>query len=36
MVHLDIKPANIGYSPYFQKEVFIDFGFSEFLEEDLG
>ena len=28
MVHLDIKPQNFGFSPFYQKPVFIDFGLS--------
>jgi hypothetical protein len=36
MVHLDIKPANIAYSNYFKKWVFLDFGFSEIIEENPG
>jgi serine/threonine protein kinase len=28
IVHLDIKPENILYSPTFGKEVFIDFGYT--------
>lgn len=28
IIHFDIKPDNILFSPYFQKAVFIDFGFS--------
>lgn len=28
LVHLDIKPANISYSPLFQKHIFLDFGLS--------
>jgi serine/threonine protein kinase len=36
LVHLDIKPDNIAYSPHFKKWVFLDFGFSEFIEEKLG
>jgi serine/threonine protein kinase len=36
LVHLDIKPENLAYSPYFKKNVFIDFGFSQFINESLG
>ena len=28
IVHFDIKPDNIMFSPHFKKPVFIDFGFS--------
>ena len=31
IVHSDINPSNIMFSPKFQKAVFIDFGFSELL-----
>jgi serine/threonine protein kinase len=34
--HLDIKPMNIMYSPSAKELVFIDFGFSGFIEEALG
>ena len=36
VVHRDIKPSNIMYSPIFKKYVFIDFGCSEGLKENLG
>ena len=36
VVHMDIKPENIGYSPHHKKFVFIDFGFTEFIQEDVG
>jgi len=29
VVHLDIKPENIGFSPSLQEPVFIDFGLSK-------
>lgn len=35
-VHLDIKPDNIAFSRYFNKWVFLDFGFSDFIYEKLG
>ena len=35
-MHLDIKPDNIRYSTSYQKYVFIDFGFSRFIKEDIG
>ena len=34
LVHLDIKPANIAFSPRFNKWVFIDFGLSRFIREE--
>jgi serine/threonine protein kinase len=36
IVHLDIKPENIMLSPSFRKPVFIDFGFSSLIEEQIG
>jgi hypothetical protein len=36
IVHLDIKPANIAYSNFYQKWIFLDFGFSEIIKENLG
>jgi serine/threonine protein kinase len=36
IVHLDIKPENIGFSPLIFSPVFIDFGFSKVLKEELG
>jgi serine/threonine protein kinase len=36
IVHRDIKPANIMYSPTHQRNVFIDFGCTEFIGEELG
>ena len=36
IVHNDINPSNIMYSPTYQKAVFIDYGFSQILEEDIG
>lgn len=35
-VHSDIKPNNCMYSTSFEKNVFIDFGVSEFLPSFLG
>ena len=35
-VHMDIKPDNIAYSPHHKKFVLLDFGFAEFLREDVG
>lgn len=34
--HGDIKYDNIGWSPKFKKFVFLDFGFSKFINEELG
>ena len=36
LVHLDIKDENIMYSPYFNKLVFIDFGLSKFIKQEVG
>lgn len=36
IIHYDIKPENIVYSKAFGKFVFIDFGLSEVVEEELG
>lgn len=36
MVHLDIKTDNVRWSPYFNKWVFIDFGFTKFIKEQVG
>lgn len=36
LVHLDIKPDNIAFSKTFNKWVFLDFGFSDFIDEKLG
>jgi serine/threonine protein kinase len=36
IVHIDIKPANICYSPTLKEFIFIDFGFSRFITEDIG
>jgi serine/threonine protein kinase len=33
---MDIKPENIAFSPYFQKDVFLDYGFSDIIEEEVG
>jgi serine/threonine protein kinase len=36
IVHRDIKPQNILYSPTFKKLIFIDFGCAEVLNNKLG
>ncbi len=36
IIHLDINPFNIMYSPYHKKNVFIDFGLSKVIEENCG
>lgn len=36
IVHADIKPDNIVFSPSLNKPVFIDFGFSSIIEEVPG
>jgi serine/threonine protein kinase len=33
LVHSDIKPENIAYSPSFKKSIFIDFGLSMFIKQ---
>ena len=32
MIHSDIKPDNISYSPFFEKWVFLDFGMSQIVQ----
>lgn len=32
IVHLDIKPDNIAFSPSLNKPIFIDFGFSSVIK----
>jgi len=36
IIHHDIKPENICFSHTFHKYVFIDFGLSKVIEEDIG
>ena len=36
IVHLDIKPENIAYSPAYNEYVFIDFGLSRIIKETRG
>ena len=36
IVHRDIKPENIMLSPSFRKPVFIDFGLSTIIKEEIG
>ena len=36
VVHLDINPENIMWSPSKKKPVFIDFGFSDVVREECG
>ena len=36
MVHRDIKPLNIAWSPSFEKWVFLDFGFATIVQENRG
>ena len=36
LVHADIKPANIMYSPGWKKIVLIDFGLSTFVKESIN
>ena len=35
-VHIDIKPANLMYSTYYRRPVFIDFGLSKLIPEEKG
>ena len=34
--HLDIKTENVGWSPAFQKFVFLDFSFTKIIKEKIG
>ena len=36
VVHMDIKPENLAYSPHNKKYVLLDFGFAEMISEDIG
>ena len=36
LIHMDIKMENIMLSPAYKRPVFIDFGLSELIEEDVG
>ena len=36
VVHMDIKPENLAYSPHNKKYVLLDFGFAEMIKEDIG
>ena len=36
MVHRDIKEDNIGYSKYYRKWIFLDYGFAKFIDENIG
>jgi serine/threonine protein kinase len=36
LMHSDIKPENIMYSPHYKKLVFVDFGLSTIVSEELG
>ena len=36
IVHRDVKPSNVDWSPHFQKWVFLDFGFSKVLKQKIG
>jgi serine/threonine protein kinase len=36
IVHRDIKPLNILYSPTYKKPVFIDFGCSDVIKNTIG
>ncbi len=36
IVHCDIKPQNIAFSPHFGKVIFIDFGLTRIIKERVG
>ena len=36
LVHLDIKPPNIMFSPSIEDFVYIDYGFSKLIKENIG
>ncbi len=36
LVHIDIKPGNMMFSPFHQRMVFIDFGLSKLIAEKIG
>lgn len=36
MVHRDIKKDNILWSPFYKRWVLLDFGFSTFIQEEIG
>lgn len=36
IVHNDIKPENIAFSPYFNHLVLIDFGLSKIIKQNIG
>ena len=36
IVHMDIKPDNVMFSPTLNKLVMIDYGFSEVIKEEVG
>jgi serine/threonine protein kinase len=36
LIHFDIKPANISFSGYYNRAVFLDFGLSEVIKEQKG
>ena len=36
LVHRDIKPLNVAWSPTFKRWIFLDFGFSTILQENFG
>jgi serine/threonine protein kinase len=35
VVHSDIKPPNVMFSPSYQKNVFLDFGVAEVINEEI-
>lgn len=36
IIHFDIKPANIMYSPKYGKNVLLDFGISQIIDQRWG
>lgn len=36
IIHGDIKPSNIMWSPIYNKNIFIDFGLSKIIQENVG
>lgn len=35
VIHSDIKPPNVMFSPSYQKNVFLDFGVAEVINEEI-
>lgn len=36
IIHGDIKPDNLIYSRHYEKPIFIDFGLSDIINENIG